>query len=248
MTTGDDGGACRNCGTALEGRYCQACGQDSTLALRPLPELVAEWSDAVLGWETRSGRTLRALFLEPGRLSAEYAAGRRAGWLHPLRIYLAASVAAFAVFGATNAVVAADTIELSGTGGPFSLMGVVLLRISAAMLPLMPIAAGCHALAFRGRYYAEHLVFVLHTSTAFLLLQAAASLVQALCALLDAPVALLVAARMAAHLAVVGYAFLAARRFYRLGPWATVLRLAAASALFAPVLGATLWAMAGRWW
>jgi hypothetical protein len=242
-------GDCLNCRTALVGRYCPTCGQDSSLALRPLPELVAEWSDAVLGWETRSGRTLRALLFEPGRLTAEYAAGHRAPWIHPLRIYLSASVAAFAVFGATNALVAADVVEGIGMDSPRALMGVVLLKVSAAMVPLLPVAAGCYALVLRDRrrYYAEHLVYVLHTISFFLIVQALASLAQVLVVMLDAPAALLVAARLPAHLAVVVYGFVAMRRVYGLGSLATALRLVAVTASFAPIMGVTVWLMAGHW-
>ena len=238
---------CRNCTAPLAGRFCSACGQDSRLTLGPWRDMFAEWSDAVLGWETRTGRTLRALALEPGRLTVEYAAGRRADWLHPLRIYLSASVAAFAVFGATNAMVQARVADMVGSGDPLSTTGAMLLAVSAAMVLLLPAAAGCYALGFRGlgRYYAEHLVFTLHTTSQFLLVQAMASLVQALVVLLNGPAELLVVARVAAHLVTLGYGYAAARRVYGLGAWATVLRLGIVNALFAPLLFGTVWLMTG---
>ena len=118
---------CRNCGSALDGRYCRTCGQDATLALQPWREMLSEWSDAVLGWDTRSGRTLRALLLEPGRLTAEYVAGRRAAWLHPLRIYLTANLVAIAVFGATSATIVAHYTEELGPDHALSHVGALFL-------------------------------------------------------------------------------------------------------------------------
>lgn len=232
-------GECLNCGAPLSGRYCHACGQDSTLALRPLPDLVAEWSDAVLGWETRSGRTLRALLFEPGRLTEEYAAGHRASWIHPLRVYLATSVVALAVFGATSAAIATHYArDFAGEDPRFTQFSATVLVISAAMVVLLPLVGAIQALAYRGlgRYYAEHLVFVLHATAACYLLESAASAAQFLLLLLDAPFAAIVVARLCAHAAFAVYSFQATRRVYRLGIGETVLRMTIGATLLAPVL------------
>ena len=216
--------------------------------MRPWRELVAVWSDAVLGWDTRSGRTLRALVLEPGRLTAEYAAGRLAGWIHPLRLYLAASVVALAVFGATSARIVAHFTATTGAVSPFSHMGSMLLAISTAMIVLLPLGGACYALAFRGlrRYYAEHLVFTLHTAAFAFLAQAVASLLQYGIVLADAPGAFLTPPRIVAHGAMFVYLYLAARRNYGLGPWQTLARLALTNLLATPLLLATAWYVTGR--
>lgn len=237
---------CLNCGTLLSGRFCHACGQDSALALRPLPELVAEWSDTVLGWETRSGRTLRALLFEPGRLTVEYASGHRASWIHPLRLYLATSVVALAVFGATSDAIATHYAQdFAGVDPRFTQFGATILAISTAMVVLLPLVGAIQALAYRGlgRYYAEHLVFVLHTTSVCYLLQSAASVAQFLLLLLDAPFQALVIVRLCAHAAFAACSFQATRRVYGLGIGETVLRMTIAATLLAPVLFAFVWAM-----
>jgi len=238
-------GSCSNCGAVLTGRWCHACGQDARLALRPWRELIAEWSDSVLGWETRTGRTLRTLCLEPGRLTADYAAGRRASWLHPLRLYLGANVFALAVFGATSETIIAHNAADFGPNHAFSHMGSMLLAISSAMVVLLPTVAACYALAFRasGRYYAEHLVYVLHVSTFAFLAQASASLVQYPMALADLPFWSESAVRLTAHAAMVGYGVMAAVRVYGLGLGQTLLRIVLANLLFAPFLAVTVWLM-----
>lgn len=237
--------ACRNCGAALVGRFCPGCGQDSTLALRPWRELLAEWSDAVLGLETRTGRTVRALLFEPGRLTLEYAAGRRASWIHPLRVYLGANLVAFAVFGATSEQVLEHSKAALGPGGELWHLGTLLLKISAAFVVLVPAGAASYALALRdrGRYYAEHLAFVLHFSAFAFTVHAAASLVQWLEVMADLPTSAVSVPRVAAHILCAAYLWSAARRVYGLGAWATLFRITLASLLFAPVAALAVWLM-----
>ncbi len=235
--------ACHNCGTTLTGRWCHACGQDSALALRPFRAMLVEFSDAVLGWETRAGRTLRALCFEPGRLTVEFAAGHRAGWLHPLRLYLGVSVVALTVFGLTSDAIVAHYAEAIGPNTELAQFGKLMLLISTAMFLLLPAHAATYALAFRGarRFYFEHLVLVLHATSFIFIAQALASLLQYLWLLLDAPYGFLIATRLTAHLAVVTYGWLAVRRVYGFGPWQTLARLSVAVALFLPMAVAAVW-------
>jgi Protein of unknown function (DUF3667) len=87
---------CRNCGTPAPGNYCPVCGQetatDSQTTAQFFHGLVRQWAtpDGVL-WQTLS----RLLFV-PGALTTEYAAGRRARYLRPMQLYLAAGLVVFA--------------------------------------------------------------------------------------------------------------------------------------------------------
>lgn len=236
---------CANCGTVLSARYCGECGQDSTLALRPWRDLLAEWSDAVIGVETRTGRTLRALLLEPGRLTEEFAAGRRAAWIHPLRLYLGVSAVALAVFGATTGPIVAYMAARDGPSGILSQFGQLMLLVSATLFALMPLHAATYALAFRAsrRFYAEHLVLVLHASAFLFIAEAAASLVQYLGMLLGAPTPFFAVIRMAAHAVTLAYGWSAVRRTYGLGVWPTLWRTTLAVSLFAPVFIGVVWLM-----
>ena len=82
--------ACPNCSTELGDEYCPRCGQrriDSRdLSARAFLHDVAD-EVANLRTNFKTLRTLRAL-LVPGRLTAEYLAGRRRPYLGPLKIYL----------------------------------------------------------------------------------------------------------------------------------------------------------------
>jgi Protein of unknown function (DUF3667) len=92
-------GACRNCGAAVEGRYCSDCGQATALHPPTVREFVHEFITHSVALEGALWRTLVALLLRPGRLTTEYFAGRRARYIAPLRLYLTASLILFAVSG-----------------------------------------------------------------------------------------------------------------------------------------------------
>ena len=75
-------GTCANCGSALAGPYCSRCGQhESASHPATMGHLAHELSHELLHVDGKVWRTAKALFLEPGRLTAEYWQGRRAGWI-----------------------------------------------------------------------------------------------------------------------------------------------------------------------
>lgn len=90
MTAPDGSSRCLNCGTALAGRWCQACGQDSHHAHRSLRLFVAEGMESLSHADGRLWHTLFGLAFRPGRLTREYIQGRRAAQIPPLRLFLVA--------------------------------------------------------------------------------------------------------------------------------------------------------------
>lgn len=93
--------SCRNCGAQLSGPFCASCGQsahdnhDTTLG-----HLFHELTHELLHVDGKIWRTVLALVIRPGQLTAEYWAGRRAAWIRPFRVFLiAAAVAYLAVPG-----------------------------------------------------------------------------------------------------------------------------------------------------
>jgi hypothetical protein len=101
---------CLNCGHVLHGQYCGICGQRSSSRLISLWGLVSEGLGDLLDVDSRLWRTLRALLLRPGYLTAEYLEGRRARFMPPFRMYLAFSLIFFvtAFFGVDDIQVAFD--------------------------------------------------------------------------------------------------------------------------------------------
>src|SRR4030095_4248666 len=85
---------CVSCDAALSGPYCSRCGErvlePEALTLRHF--LVHTVAQELLGVDGTLWRTLRLLFVRPGRLSLEYAAGRRRPYFNPFRLLLIAIV------------------------------------------------------------------------------------------------------------------------------------------------------------
>lgn len=86
---------CENCGTALAGKYCSQCGQAGIDYHRSFGTLLADAADAFLNLDERFLKTFGLVLVKPWRLTNDFLAGRRQRYVHPLRIYLLASVAFF---------------------------------------------------------------------------------------------------------------------------------------------------------
>jgi hypothetical protein len=85
---------CVSCDASLSGPYCSRCGERAlepdALTLRHF--LVHTVAHELLHVDGTLWRTLRLLFVRPGALSLEYAAGRRRPYVNPFRLLLIAVV------------------------------------------------------------------------------------------------------------------------------------------------------------
>ena len=88
--------ACRNCGAPAGGKYCPECGQDTAAHPPSAREFLHEFAAHYVAIEGSLWTTLRKLVV-PGALTLEYFAGRKRRYVHPLRLYLTASVVFFVV-------------------------------------------------------------------------------------------------------------------------------------------------------
>ena len=80
--------ACPNCGAALHGRFCAACGQDCGYLRLDTRSMLAEGVRQLAGWDGALIRTLKGLLIDPGGLSRDYVQGRRRSHLNPARFCL----------------------------------------------------------------------------------------------------------------------------------------------------------------
>ena len=90
---------CPNCGTPLRGPYCHQCGQRARKRIAPLGTVLVDWLSETFNFDTRVFRTLKPLLTEPGRLTKEYIAGRRADYVPPLRLFIFSSFVLFLMLG-----------------------------------------------------------------------------------------------------------------------------------------------------
>lgn len=96
--------ACLNCGTALVGSHCHQCGQAAHVH-RTLGAFVHDLLHGVFHFEGKIWRTLPLLVANPGKLTREYIAGKRASYVSPLALFLFCVFLMFAVIGGLGSAV-----------------------------------------------------------------------------------------------------------------------------------------------
>lgn len=89
--------ACLNCGTALVGSHCHACGQRGHVH-RTLGAFAHDLLHGVLHFEGKTWRTLPLLVWRPGKLTREYIDGKRASYVSPIALFLFVVFLSFAAF------------------------------------------------------------------------------------------------------------------------------------------------------
>jgi len=87
--------ACENCGEALLGEHCYACGQPVKGLVRHFSSIAGDFFDSVFSLDTRLPRTLWPLFARPGYLTCEYFAGRRVRYVSPVRLFVFLTIVTF---------------------------------------------------------------------------------------------------------------------------------------------------------
>src|SRR5881398_1728170 len=86
---------CENCGAQLTGRWCAQCGQPAIDYRRSFRHVIVDVLDSFLNWDSKFFATIGLLIVKPWRLTNEFLAGKRVRYLHPLRLYLLASILFF---------------------------------------------------------------------------------------------------------------------------------------------------------
>ena len=87
--------ACENCGTPLQGPYCHKCGQHDFDFTRSFWHVLLEALESVFHFDEKIFRNLVSLLFRPGRLSADFNAGKRASQVPPFRLYVFVSFVYF---------------------------------------------------------------------------------------------------------------------------------------------------------
>ena len=90
--------SCLNCGASIHGRYCQICGQENTEPKETFWHLLTHFINDITHFDGKFFSTLTFLLFKPGFLSGEYLKGRRASYLHPIRMYVFTSAFFFLIF------------------------------------------------------------------------------------------------------------------------------------------------------
>lgn len=91
------GGICLNCGAALIGNYCHACGQNGHVH-KTLGSIGHDLAHGAFHFEGKIWRTLPMLVRHPGQLTRRYIDGERARFVSPLALFLFTVFLMFAVY------------------------------------------------------------------------------------------------------------------------------------------------------
>ncbi len=86
---------CENCGTQLTGHYCSQCGQAAIDYRRSIGHVLLDVLNEFLNWDSKFFSSIGLLLTRPWRLTNEFVSGKRVRHVHPLRLYLLASVLFF---------------------------------------------------------------------------------------------------------------------------------------------------------
>lgn len=79
---------CLNCATPLTGPYCHACGQHDFDINRSFWHTFLEALENIFHFDGKFFRNIITLLFSPGRLTADFLAGRRASQVPPFRLYI----------------------------------------------------------------------------------------------------------------------------------------------------------------
>ncbi len=93
---------CLNCNAVIHGRFCHICGQENIEPREPFKHLFAHFVFDLFHFDGKFFSTMKALLLKPGFLSQEHLKGRRADYLHPIRLYIFTSAFFFLFLFSVN--------------------------------------------------------------------------------------------------------------------------------------------------
>lgn len=116
----EKGDHCLNCNQELQGEnFCPNCGQKNDTRRLSFWDMLAESFTNIFALDSKIFNSLKPLFFKPGKLTKEYVSGKRTKYIHPIRLYLGASILFFTIyslsFDAPNIV---HTNVEEGTEGP----------------------------------------------------------------------------------------------------------------------------------
>jgi hypothetical protein len=253
---------CQNCGEALHGPYCAACGQHDVDYHRSLWPILEDSLEGFLHVDGKFFRTVRLLFTRPGFLTQEFNAGRRAAYTQPLRLYIFASLLFFASsFFFTHSPTQVEVRQTSAATPPAaqqvqaaapSVIGRMVERIEHVdrkelarelehLFPTMgffclPLLAALILLAYAGsgRVYVEHFIFAVHLQTFYFLAALLMEFTQALAQRVYAPLSGIV--NFVFLLTGVWLVYRTFRAVYRQGRWRTILKMAFIGISYAIIL------------
>lgn len=92
---------CKNCGEALNGAYCSACGQKHVPMRLNLKDLLAGAFLAITDLDSKIWRTVLELTRNPGQVALNYIGGQRFSYVNPIKYFVVTFAIMFGVIALT---------------------------------------------------------------------------------------------------------------------------------------------------
>ncbi|GAB1463727.1 DUF3667 domain-containing protein [Pedobacter sp.] len=86
---------CLNCGHHVEETYCPHCGQENIELKEDAWHMITHAIADYFHFEHKFFGTIKPLLFNPGKLTVDYVAGKRASFLHPIKLYIFISIVFF---------------------------------------------------------------------------------------------------------------------------------------------------------
>jgi hypothetical protein len=86
---------CLNCGIEVAGRFCQQCGQENVEVQESFFQLLRHFVEDLTHFDGKLWKTVKLLLFKPGSLTKLYIEGKRASYIHPIRMYIFVSAVFF---------------------------------------------------------------------------------------------------------------------------------------------------------
>lgn len=88
---------CLNCGHHVEETYCPHCGQENIELKEDAWHMITHAIADYFHFEHKFFGTIKPLLFKPGKLTVDYVAGKRASFLHPIKLYIFISIVFFII-------------------------------------------------------------------------------------------------------------------------------------------------------
>jgi hypothetical protein len=104
---------CLNCGTIVQERFCSHCGQENAEPKESFGHLIGHFLEDLTHYDSKLFTTIKDLVFKPGFLTRQYSAGKRAGYLNPIRMYIFISALFFLIIFSQKKEEAANVVSMA---------------------------------------------------------------------------------------------------------------------------------------
>ena len=156
----DDPNSCLNCQSALEGPFCNQCGQARSARLVPFKDWLGDFFGTFLKLDSKLLRTMKRILFQPGQATVDFGKGQRAPYSGPAKVYIivsAISIAAMTLQGMFSLELAIPGLNVDAG---FQKKVQLLFPFINLLSPFL--TAGILTVFQRRFFFQLHLAFSLH--------------------------------------------------------------------------------------